>query len=204
MNGSPDLPDALAVPLLAGRSLVAEDATARPRRALVTQSLARALWPGDNPLGQILTSAPPAPGADDRKHWTNPLRGSSPTERSPVVRAFPLLHPVIALPGYAPLHTPGWARRRCRGGRDDPASATHARGHAGSESLAAHATRLHRQRRPVRTALRAVAGGPGPRGDSHLPGLFDPRAAPGAQFARDRGLRAPVSLSRHAEAVLVR
>jgi hypothetical protein len=86
---------------------------------------------------------------DDRRDWTNPLRGSSPTERSPVVRAFSLLHPVIALPGYAPLHTPGWASRRCRGGSDDPASATHARGHAGSESLAAHATRLHSRTSPA-------------------------------------------------------
>jgi hypothetical protein len=31
-----------------------------------------------------------------------------------------------------------------------------------SESFAARATRLHRERRPVRTALRAFAGGLGP------------------------------------------
>ena len=63
---------------------------------------------------------------DDRKHWTKPLRGSSQSERSPFVRGVLFLDGLIARPGYAPLHTPGWARRMCRGVVYDSASPTHA------------------------------------------------------------------------------
>lgn len=52
---SAELLPALGVPLLAGRSLTRDDATARPAPAIVTSSLARTLWPNDDPLGQIVS-----------------------------------------------------------------------------------------------------------------------------------------------------
>jgi predicted permease len=53
--GSPELLSALGVPILSGRQLTAADATARPTPAIVTLSLARALWPTGEPLGQIVS-----------------------------------------------------------------------------------------------------------------------------------------------------
>ena len=55
--GSPDLLSALRVPILRGRQLTAADATARPTPVVVTLSLARALWPTDEPLGQVVSFA---------------------------------------------------------------------------------------------------------------------------------------------------
>jgi putative ABC transport system permease protein len=48
----------LGVPLLAGRGLTAEDATTKPSPAVVTASLARMLWPAEDPLGQVLSLGP--------------------------------------------------------------------------------------------------------------------------------------------------
>jgi hypothetical protein len=53
--GGADLLSALGVPLLRGRQLTAADANARPTPVIVTQALARTLWPGDEPLGQIVS-----------------------------------------------------------------------------------------------------------------------------------------------------
>ena len=53
--GSPELLSALGVPILRGRQLTTADATARPTPVIVTLSLARALWPTDEPLGQVVS-----------------------------------------------------------------------------------------------------------------------------------------------------
>jgi putative ABC transport system permease protein len=45
---------ALAIPLLAGRTFGAEDSLESPRVAVLSESLARALWPGANPIGQTI------------------------------------------------------------------------------------------------------------------------------------------------------
>jgi predicted permease len=55
MAGSPELLAALGVPILAGRALSSTDATTNPRPAVVTASLARMLWPTEDPLGQIVS-----------------------------------------------------------------------------------------------------------------------------------------------------
>lgn len=53
MNGGPDLLPTLGLPLLEGRALTAADATTTPTPAIVTVSLARMLWPGEDPLGKV-------------------------------------------------------------------------------------------------------------------------------------------------------
>lgn len=53
--GSPELLSALGVPVLRGRQLTAADATVRPTPVIVTLSLARSLWPTDEPLGQVVS-----------------------------------------------------------------------------------------------------------------------------------------------------
>lgn len=45
---------ALGVPLLAGRTFGVEDGLEAPRVAIVSESVARALWPGASPIGQTL------------------------------------------------------------------------------------------------------------------------------------------------------
>jgi ABC-type antimicrobial peptide transport system permease subunit len=55
MPGSPQLLAVLGVPVIRGRTLNATDATARPQPIVVTESLARTLWRGDDPVGQLLT-----------------------------------------------------------------------------------------------------------------------------------------------------
>lgn len=44
----------LGIPVLAGRTFGAEDALASPRVTIVSESVARALWPGGNPVGQTV------------------------------------------------------------------------------------------------------------------------------------------------------
>jgi hypothetical protein len=46
----------LGVRMLAGRALRPDDVGVRPRRAVVTASLAKRLWPGENPVGEFLTT----------------------------------------------------------------------------------------------------------------------------------------------------
>jgi predicted permease len=54
LRGSPELLSVLGVPILRGRSLTAADAPASPYPAVISQSLARRLWPDGDPLGQPL------------------------------------------------------------------------------------------------------------------------------------------------------
>jgi putative ABC transport system permease protein len=44
----------LAIPVLAGRTFGAEDSLESPRVTIVSESVARALWPGANPIGQTI------------------------------------------------------------------------------------------------------------------------------------------------------
>jgi putative ABC transport system permease protein len=56
LHGSPELMSALGVPILAGRGLTAADSTTmQPMPAVVTESLARRLWPTQSPLGQLVS-----------------------------------------------------------------------------------------------------------------------------------------------------
>jgi predicted permease len=54
LRGSPELLSTLGVPILRGRSLAQTDVGVRPYPAVITQSLARRLWPDGDPLGQPL------------------------------------------------------------------------------------------------------------------------------------------------------
>ncbi len=54
LPGSPNLLSALGVPILMGRPLSTEDASAVPHPVVITQSLAERLWPGRRPLGKTL------------------------------------------------------------------------------------------------------------------------------------------------------
>lgn len=45
---------AMGIPLRAGRGLIAQDTATSQPVALVNETTARTLWPGRNPLGQIL------------------------------------------------------------------------------------------------------------------------------------------------------
>jgi len=54
MRGSPELLSALGVPILRGRSLTAADSAVSPYAAVITESLARRLWPDGDPLNQPL------------------------------------------------------------------------------------------------------------------------------------------------------
>lgn len=51
---SPDLPAAMGIPLLQGRAFTDHDGSTAPPVALISQSLAHALWPGESPLGRRL------------------------------------------------------------------------------------------------------------------------------------------------------
>jgi predicted permease len=53
-TGSPNVLSTLSVPILRGRSLTPADTTGHPRPAVLTESLARTLWPGGDALGQVL------------------------------------------------------------------------------------------------------------------------------------------------------
>ncbi len=52
MLASPEVLAALGVPIVAGRDLTPADIGAHPRPIVVTNSLARTLWPSETPLGQ--------------------------------------------------------------------------------------------------------------------------------------------------------
>jgi predicted permease len=54
---SPRYFDAMNIPLLAGRRFTDSDDEKAPRVAIVNQTLARMLWPGENPVGGRLTMA---------------------------------------------------------------------------------------------------------------------------------------------------
>ena len=52
---SPRYFDAMSIPLLVGRQFAASDDERSPRVAILNQTLARIMWPGENPLGKRLT-----------------------------------------------------------------------------------------------------------------------------------------------------
>jgi hypothetical protein len=54
LDGSPGLLSALGVPILAGRGLTVADGPMNPVPAVMTSSLAKRLWPGESPLGQVV------------------------------------------------------------------------------------------------------------------------------------------------------
>jgi predicted permease len=54
MSGTPGLFETLGIHLLAGRALIAADIDARPNPVVINQSLAKAIFPGQNPLGKRL------------------------------------------------------------------------------------------------------------------------------------------------------
>jgi hypothetical protein len=82
--GGPDLLAALGVPILKGRGLTTADAATRPPPVLITASLARALWPAEEPLGQTVSGGaldgPVDPGTR-RGRWTNTIVGIVPASR---------------------------------------------------------------------------------------------------------------------------
>jgi predicted permease len=53
-GGSHDLLSTLGIPIVAGRGLTASDLAVRPVPTVVTESVARRLWPAESPLGQSL------------------------------------------------------------------------------------------------------------------------------------------------------
>jgi predicted permease len=55
MFGAPDLLATLGVPILAGRRLTDADVVTSPVSAVVTATLADSLWPGEDPIGQVLS-----------------------------------------------------------------------------------------------------------------------------------------------------
>jgi predicted permease len=55
-RGSPELLSALGVPILAGRSLTISDSQGPPFAAVISQSLAKRLWPDGTALGQPLSA----------------------------------------------------------------------------------------------------------------------------------------------------
>jgi len=55
----------MGIPLLAGRSFTEHDDAAAPRAVVINQTLARAFWPDESPLGQHITM----------KDWGPPLTG---------------------------------------------------------------------------------------------------------------------------------
>jgi predicted permease len=60
LRGGAGLSEALGLPVLSGRALTPADAVGRGGMApaLITASLARALWPADDPVGQIVSFVP--------------------------------------------------------------------------------------------------------------------------------------------------
>ncbi|HWA28951.1 MAG TPA: ABC transporter permease [Lacunisphaera sp.] len=56
---SPTYFETVGVRLLQGRNFTADDRSGAPRVAIINESLARALWPGENPIGRRLGDADP-------------------------------------------------------------------------------------------------------------------------------------------------
>ncbi|HBL30035.1 MAG TPA: hypothetical protein DD490_24615 [Acidobacteria bacterium] len=58
---SPDALSTLGIPILKGRDLSAQDTVDTPLVAVVSQSMAEALWPGEDPIGKKFLGAPSTP-----------------------------------------------------------------------------------------------------------------------------------------------
>ena len=80
----------LQIPLLSGRDFLDADTAAAPKVAVVSQSLAKLYWPGQNAIGKRLK--PQMPGADwctvvgvaaDVRHWTADVTDVEPTAYYP-------------------------------------------------------------------------------------------------------------------------
>lgn len=80
----------LQIPLLSGRDFLDADTAASPKVAVVSQSLAKLYWPGQNAIGKRLK--PQMPGADwctvvgvasDVRHWTADVTDVEPTAYYP-------------------------------------------------------------------------------------------------------------------------
>ena len=56
---SPDYFSTLEIPLVRGRPFTEQDVTGTPGVVVVNEALARRHWPGEDPLGQLLTIGPP-------------------------------------------------------------------------------------------------------------------------------------------------
>ncbi len=63
---SPDFFRTLHLPLLQGRDFTPEDRQGAPQVAVITETMARRDWPGENPLGKRFTGR----GDTDEKSWT--------------------------------------------------------------------------------------------------------------------------------------
>jgi predicted permease len=61
---SPEYLPAIGLPLAAGRNFSSADRAGAPRVAIVNEHLARAVWPGQNAVGQILESGDFTPGRE--------------------------------------------------------------------------------------------------------------------------------------------
>src|SRR6266487_2396338 len=122
--------------------------------------------------------------ASGKLDWTKPLRGSP---ECPRVRRTSGLSPILPSDLHRGIRSGAnaWNEPGLRSGVFyDPASPTHARGHAGAESFSAHTACLRRTRRPLRPALRSFTGRVGAGPDPDLSSLFDEREAAGAQLDR--------------------
>jgi predicted permease len=63
---SPDFFAALDLPIVRGRAFTAADREGVPRVAIVNERLARAQWPGQDPIGQVLENGDFRPGRESR------------------------------------------------------------------------------------------------------------------------------------------
>src|SRR5690606_5944988 len=64
---SPTYFDLLAIPVVRGRGFNAQDRSTAPQVAVINQTMARQLWPGEDPLGaQVRLFPGTAPDADTR------------------------------------------------------------------------------------------------------------------------------------------
>jgi hypothetical protein len=69
--------EALGIPVLAGRTFGAEDILQSPRVTIVSQSVASALWPGVNPIGQTIDWN----GAPGNRHRRGSVTCAAPPDR---------------------------------------------------------------------------------------------------------------------------
>lgn len=63
---SPGFFDAMSLPLVSGRAFIAADRSGSPGVAIINETLARQIWPGENPVGKQLHFGSPNPSEGDR------------------------------------------------------------------------------------------------------------------------------------------
>src|SRR2546425_8487825 len=116
---------------------------------------------------------------------------------------FPPFEPTEFLT-YSPCARLGWTRPVRTGDRHDAASPTHARRHAGPESVPTDATVVRAASLPIRTAFREIPGAVGTGGHSELSGVPDQREEAGPRVDRDRRVRPPIPVPGDVEEGLAR